>query len=377
MRWSFQIAKVAGIPIRVHGTFLLLVLLIAGLSRSDGFAAVVWNVTAVVALFTCVVLHELGHSLAARRFGIAVRDITLLPIGGVAQLERMPENPRQEILVALAGPVVNVVLAGGLTLLLVLWPRLATWGSSPLYGAHFIPGLRTVNLFLLAFNLLPAFPMDGGRVLRGLLAHRLSYVRATRLAATIGQGMAILFGFWGLASLGVPLPRWMLDLVQIPPSPLLLLIGLFVYQGAGAEAHTVEVLETLRHLTVRRVMAPAVKTLSPDDPLKLAVEHFLHGLQDDLPILSADQLVGILYKTDVLAAVRHHDLTVPVVRLMRTHFTPVSPEEKLHDVYLLMREYGCSSLPVVQAGRLMGMVTLEHVGRVLQFRRAWEQGPVA
>ncbi len=225
MSWSWKIARVAGIPIYIHWTFLILIawLVYGHWSQGHDLATTVEGVGFVLSIFGCVVLHELGHALTARQFGVTTSDITLLPIGGVARLQRIPEHPSQELLVALAGPAVNVVIAGTLYLAGV---RLNVDANQAdvLLRAGFWPKLMLVNIFLVLFNLLPAFPMDGGRVLRALLAMRLEYSRATRIAASVGQMMAILFFFLGLP----------------PGNPFLMLIAVFVWIGAEAEARQVD-----------------------------------------------------------------------------------------------------------------------------------------
>jgi Zn-dependent protease len=219
MRSSLKLGTLFGIPVYLHWTFLLLMGFVA-FSQST-LSAAFSGVVFVSAIFACVVLHEFGHALAARRYGIGTRDVTLLPIGGLARLERMPDDPRQELVVALAGPAVNVAIVG----LLGVWLFLAGIGPAvglSLSGGSFAARLLSINLALVVFNMLPAFPMDGGRVLRALLAERMSYVRATDLAAAIGRGMAMLFGLVGLL--------W---------NPMLILIALFVWTGAGQEAQMV------------------------------------------------------------------------------------------------------------------------------------------
>jgi Zn-dependent protease len=200
MSWSWRIGRIAGIDVYVHFTFLLLLAWV-GVEyylAHGSLAEALYGVAFILALFGIVVLHELGHALAARGYGIRTRDITLLPIGGVARLERMPEEPRQELVVALAGPAVNVVMAVGIYIGMALGQGLAPLGDVLSVEGNFVSQLFWVNVSLALFNLLPAFPMDGGRVLRALLAFRLDYVRATQVAARVGQGMALLFGFVGL-----------------------------------------------------------------------------------------------------------------------------------------------------------------------------------
>ena len=203
MRWAWKIGKLAGIDVYMHATFLLLVafIVVASWVESHNVDRVLIAVAFTLVLFGCIVLHELGHALTARRYGIRTRDIVLLPIGGVGRLERMPEDPNQELRVALAGPAVNVLIAAALFGLLALVGGLPTWHEAiniSWTGHNFLPSLMAVNVWLVLFNLIPAFPMDGGRVLRALLAKRMDYTEATQTAAHVGQGIALVFGFLGL-----------------------------------------------------------------------------------------------------------------------------------------------------------------------------------
>jgi Zn-dependent protease len=229
-----------------------------------------------------VLLHEYGHALAARKYGIATRDITLLPIGGLARLERMPDKPSQELVVALAGPLVNVIIAAGLFLGLTLtgtWQPLASLTTT---SGNLLERLLAVNVFLVLFNLLPAFPMDGGRVLRSLLALQLDYARATRIAARIGQGMAFVFGFIGLFT-----------------NPMLLLIALFVWVGAAQEAAAAEMKASFTGVTVREAMLTDFKVLAPENTLGDATRLILAGSQQDFPVLSNGQFGGMLGHTQL------------------------------------------------------------------------------
>jgi Zn-dependent protease len=241
MRWSIKLGRVAGIQLNLHLTFLVLLALVffTDLGRGFGLPNAFQAVFFVIALFGCIVLHELGHALAARRYGIPTRDITLLPIGGVARLERMPREPKQELWVAIAGPLVNVGIATLLFLVLLVIPYIPG-GSFLRSHLAFLLLLFQMNIFLIAFNLLPAFPMDGGRVLRALLAHRLEYVRATRIAARIGQVMAVLFIIVG----------------ALNRQPMLALIGVFIFIGARNEAHIVEVGRNLDAAEPARQFSP-------------------------------------------------------------------------------------------------------------------------
>ena len=254
----------------VHATFFMVVAWIALVywNQSQRVQAVVEGVGFILALFACIVLHEFGHALTARRYGIRTRDITLLPIGGLARLERMPDEPVQELWVALAGPAVNVVIA----LLLFVWLQASgLWESVDRLGVAiggFVERMMFANVFLAGFNLLPAFPMDGGRALRALLATRMEYTRATQRAALIGQGMAILFGFVGLQG-----------------NPMLIFIALFVWIGAGQEASMAQMKSSLAGIPVRRAMLTHFRTLTPDNTLGDAVDLLLTGSQQDFPVV--------------------------------------------------------------------------------------------
>ena len=270
MKWSWKLGTVAGIGLYVHGTFLLLLGWV-GLSHwieGGSAAAALAGVGFVVALFACVVLHELGHALTAQRFGIRTRDITLLPIGGVARLERMPDDPRQEVAVALAGPAVNVVIAAALYLWLSLSETLRPLAALSVTGGPVLQRLMVVNLSLAVFNLLPAFPMDGGRVLRALLAMRMDYTRATQLAAQVGQAMALLFGFVGLFA-----------------NPFLLFIAFFVWIGAAQEASMVQMRSALGGIPVSRAMLTDFETLAPGDPGRRVLDLIIAGSQSDFPVV--------------------------------------------------------------------------------------------
>jgi Zn-dependent protease/predicted transcriptional regulator len=349
VRWSFRLGTVAGIPLFVHATFPLLLAWVVFVHARQGasLAATLAGLLFVLALFGCVVLHEFGHALTARRYGIVTRDITLLPIGGLARLTRMPREPGQELRVALAGPAVNVGIA------LLLWGLLALTGGgvSPLQlgvaEGPFLQRLLVVNVSLAVFNLLPAFPMDGGRVLRALLATRLPYVRATRIAATAGQGMALLFGFVGLLA-----------------NPLLLFIALFVWIGASQEAATVEMGSSLAGVPVRSAMLTEFRVLRPHDTLQHAVELILAGSQQDFPVVDQDRVVGLLLRSELIAALPRTGTDAAVATVMRTDFETATSEEAL-DAALPRLRTGPGPMPVLEGDRLVGLVTSENVGEFL------------
>lgn len=362
MPLTFQsptIARVAGIPLRLHWSFLLFLgfMLVANTLRA-GIAASLGGIVFILALFLSVTLHEFGHSLVARRFGIKVRDITLLPIGGVSHLETTPDEPRQEFLVAVAGPAVSFSLALLLfsTMRLTGFPSQGSGFAFPsgyLWGGRFLASMATANLILGVFNIIPAFPMDGGRVLRSLLAQRMSFVRATRIAASIGQGFAFVFALFGLFT-----------------NPWLIFIALFIYMGAGAEERTVEVRDLLRNIPARRAMSTLFEKISPQEPLSRVLEHAYRGCQEDFPVVDGDVIKGVLTKASILSALHDKGPEVRAENAMLTDFRVLNPEDLLSEAYARIQGCNCSSLPVVQDGRLVGIVTLENLGRFFLYESA-------
>jgi Zn-dependent protease len=312
-------------------------------------------VSFILAIFGCVVLHEFGHALTAKRYGIRTRDITLLPIGGVARLERMPENPRHELWVALAGPAVNVVIAAIIFVFLVGLNSVQQLFQAELMRGHFLARLMWVNLFLVGFNLLPAFPMDGGRVLRALLAHRMGRRRATQIAASVGQGMAFLFGLLGLFF-----------------NPMLIFIAFFVYIGAQAEAQMVEFSSILRGLTVRDGMQKRFRTLAAHDALSVAVSELLAGAQQDFPVLADGSVAGMLRRKDLVKALSERGATASVESAMCRECRTVQVGASLERALEGLRQSDCAAAPVLQDGQLIGLLTLENVSELVMINAALE-----
>lgn len=357
MQWSFPVLQVAGTEIRIHLTFLLLLLWIGIAHWQDGgSAAAIEGVGFIVAVFACVVLHEFGHVMAARRYGIRTPKITLLPIGGVAELERMPEKPSEEIVVALAGPLVNVVIAAILVLGLG-----ATVGTDVLTSmedpkVEFVGRLAAVNIWLVLFNLIPAFPMDGGRVLRALLATRFSRVRATEIAGTIGQFAAFAFGFLGLVGGNV----------------LLIFVGIFVYLAATAEAQAVGLQDAARAVDVRDAMITRFETLDTTASLDYAAQALLRTTQHEFPVVDgAGRLRGILTRAQLVAGLQQHGESAPAVELMATDIPLVGDREKLSAALEHLQRGSAPAVGVVDpGGRLVGYVTIENVGELMMLRGA-------
>ena len=355
MKWSWKLGRFAGIDVYMHATFLLLIgwIALSHWLQARSLAATLSGVGFILALFVCVILHEYGHALTARRFGIRTRDITLLPIGGLARLERMPEKPMQELWVALAGPAVNVVIA----VLLFAW-LLLTNGLEPLSplgvaGGSSVERLLVANVFLVLFNLLPAFPMDGGRVLRALLASRMEYTKATQTAASVGQGMAFLFGLVGLFV-----------------NPFLLFIAFFVWIGAAQEASSVQMKSSMAGIPVARAMVTDFRTLSASDPLSRAVELILRGSQQDFPVMADGGVVGILTKTDILAALARHGESQLVAGVMKREFQLVDSHDMLETALERLQECRCHTMPVLHGGELVGLVTTDNLGEFMLVQAA-------
>jgi Zn-dependent protease/CBS domain-containing protein len=355
MKWSWKIGRAAGIDVYVHATFFLLVAFVAITywMEQRSLIAMLEGVLFLLALFACVLLHEFGHALAARRFDIPTKDITLLPIGGLARLERMPEKPFQELWVALAGPAVNVVIAAVLFMGLLVSGTLAPVSQLSVSQGNFVERLLMVNVTLVLFNLIPAFPMDGGRVVRALLASRLEYTRATQIAATLGQGIALLFGLAGLFG-----------------NPSLLFIALFVWIGAAQEASMVQVKSAISGIPVSRAMLTNFESLSPTDPLERPVELILSGSQQDFPVVAGDAVVGILTRDDVIRALSQHDERMLVSYVMQKKFETIDSTQMLDSVAQILQAGRQNILPVVHAGRLVGLVTVENIGEFLMIQNA-------
>jgi Zn-dependent protease/predicted transcriptional regulator len=355
MNWSFGIGRIFGISVNIHWTFVMLLgwvfasELAAGHNPLMAFEGVMFIVT----LFGCVVLHELGHALTARKFGIKTRDITLLPIGGVARLERMPERPIQEFWVAVAGPAVNVVIAACLFMLLGVAVGVESVFTAPVLTESFVGRLLIVNIALVVFNMLPAFPMDGGRVYRALLATRYDYVTATEKAARLGKFMAVGFGVLGFLTNG-----------------FLVFIALFVYFGAHQEASQVRMKATMRGVPVSEAMVRHFHTLHDDDSLGTAAGELLAGDQHDFPVTAAGEFVGVLTRQDLLSAINAGQLSMPVGQVMHRNCRTVRDTDMLESVVTAMTDQQCQATPVMRNGNIIGVVNLENIQEWLAIQSA-------
>src|ERR1700704_1889342 len=325
MGWSIKLFDVGGTAVRIHLTFFLLLAWIAAIHWTRGGAPeAIDGVLFIVALFVCVVLHEFGHVFAARRYGIRTSDVTLLPIGGVASLERMPEKPGQEIVVALAGPAVNLVIALVLMFLLGAQFDLSQMAQLEQAQTSLIGRIAAANVMLFAFNLIPAFPMDGGRVLRALLAIGMGYTRATRVAASIGQGLAVVFAFLGLFG-----------------NPLLVLVAVFIFLAASGEAGYVQARDYTRGYLASHAMITAYQSLGPSSTADDAAALLLRTTQQEFPVVDgAGTLRGLVTREALIAALQEKGGATPVLEFM-TRDVPTVPENAcLDNVFELLRRQG-------------------------------------
>jgi len=346
MRGSFRLLKAFDIDINIHITFLILPFLFLYYGLRGLFF--------ILFVFLCVTLHELTHSLVARRFGITVKEITLLPIGGLASMTSYPEKPSQEFLISISGPIFNIVFAS-----ILYFPITFFYGKKILFSPSLMSWPQTiaqcfwVNLVLAGFNLLPAFPMDGGRVLRSLLARKLDYRKATSIAVNIGHIFAILFGYFGL----------------IHGHIFLILIAFFIYMAASAEETQVDVRETIKNFRVRDVLPREFLTLQSDTPLRRVLEVVFHSHQEDFPVMDNGKLVGLLTRADIIMNIHQHGEENVIKDIMRTDFPTVSPEDFLSDVQKIMEESHLKALPVIKNKKPLGVITLEDISRVYSVMR--------
>jgi Zn-dependent protease/CBS domain-containing protein len=355
MKWSLWVGRISGIDVYLHVTFVLLVTFLGFVFyQAGGGRAAVDGVVFLLSVFGCILLHELGHALAAREFKIKTRDITLYPIGGVARLERMPDKPLQELWVALAGPAVNVVIAAALFGILALQGGFQPLGEVGWARGPFLERLLLVNIFLVLFNMLPAFPMDGGRVVRALLATRLEYGRATQIAAGLGQFMAVLFGLWGMLS----------------GNFMLLFIALFVWIGAAQEAGAAQMKTAVGGLPVSSAMITEFQVLHPHDTLRRACDLIIAGSQHDFPVVWNGETLGILTRKDLITGLAQKGEAASVSDVMNREFQTADAGEMLDSVLARLDGAEVSTMPVTRNGQLVGLLTVENIGELVMIQSA-------
>ncbi len=343
MRWSFPVGKVFGIPIRVHYTFLLLLAFIWYAESSIyGPQTGLNSVILWLLIFLCVLLHELGHSRVAQSYGLSIVSIVLLPIGGVSQITDIPKDPIKEVNITIAGPIVNFVIAGLLFAVGKLLDPSLAFSQISLQSGNILVDLFWANVMLGVFNIIPAYPMDGGRILRGILAMKRDYVEATRLAADVGKLFAIGFIVFGLFY------NWWL-----------ILIGIFVFSGATSEMATTVIMTSLEKLIVSDLMVTDFKTISPEEPLTAVVEKSLHTFQHDFPVMSEGKFVGVLTRSAVIESLHNRLHETKVGEIAKTSFPTISPDGTAAEALTAMRAAHVTVAPVEKDGKLLGIITTE------------------
>ena len=370
MRLSVKIFRAFGIDVRVHATFVFIVAYFAYvwgvLQEPGGGWGALYGVLLVVLLFALVVIHELTHARVAQHYGIKVKNITLLPIGGLAAMEAIPEEPRKELTISIAGPLSNLVMT---IIMLALLPLVVDWGSlslSSLFGTliferSFVGAylyIMVANAFLALFNLLPAFPMDGGRVFRAFLALRMGRARATRIAVIVGQAFAVAMAVYGFLGGGI----------------ILVLIAIFIFLGAQGEGSQGEVQRVLGSLRVKQVVNPRVHVARRGQTLGELAARLFHSYQEDFPVLSGHgELEGILTRDRLIAELGRHGPDYPVAEVMRTDFPAVGLEDLATYALQRMRAGNFKAVPVVEKGVLVGMLSLEDITEVYSLLSAGGQ----
>ena len=365
MKSSIRIGQLAGIPLFLHWTFLLVpaYVLVSGYLMGRPAFGMAADLTLVTVIFGCVVLHELGHALAARRYGIQTRDIILMPIGGVARLERIPRRPAWELVVAIAGPAVNLVIAA--VLLAIAVPLTGVdglWNPQSL-TANLVGKTIAVNLAMIVFNLLPAFPMDGGRIFRAALAMRLPYVRATRIAARVGQATALVIGVVGLV---------------IFNNPMLMFIALFVWGGARQELMSAELEASLQRLSVRDALITGFDAVPSQARVDWTLQFALSVNQTEIPVVNSGQFLGIARTAALAEAIRNEFPDAPVGEFAENTPVVLDLHQPLNEVVLAFQQTDFKMLPVVDAdGLLLGFVTRESILAAGQFRSLVRSTPAS
>jgi len=369
MNWSIKLFRAKGIDVKVHLTFVLILIWAAyqwSVSTGEGLMGAVFGIVATLLLFASVTLHEFGHSLQALKFGIPVHDITLMPMGGLARIEEIPEDPGKEIRIAIAGPLVNFIIAGVLFGIGLLLNTRAIISLDELYLSMgqvswngMLAYLTMTNLLLGLFNLIPAYPMDGGRILRASLAKRLGHSKATQIAVNVGQGLALLFGLWGFMN----------------GSYTLVLIAIFVWMGAGQEGKDTAVKNILSEMKVSQAMTRQPQILRANDGLSKAIGLILSTSQSDFPVTEwgSNQVVGLLCEKDLLKSLQVHDKTTPVRDVMQIKFPTATLDQPLYEAQKHMVTGRVRAMPVVDdEGDIIGLLTSTDINeayRLLSIRQ--------
>jgi Zn-dependent protease/predicted transcriptional regulator len=359
MKGSFKLGNIAGIGVFIHWTFSILIAYIIYSNYSAGHEAerIGWMVLFVCSIFGTVFLHELGHALAAKRYGISTKDITILPIGGLARLEKIPVKPAEELVVALAGPAVNIALAG-ITALFITMPstnELTIQLTNGVNASNFFLNFFIVNIWLAVFNLIPAFPMDGGRVLRALLAMKMERHIATNVAAKIGQALALGFIFLGFFG-----------------NPFLIFIGLFIILGAQGEAHMTKAEFMMKGILVRDILMKNYETIEESNTIETAVNKLLNGQCKNFVVMANQLPIATLGRDEIIKALSESGKQTLLLSVADKNPIRLNVNQSLEEVYPTMIAGKNSMAFVYDNQQFIGVLDLENILEFIMVKEAEE-----
>ncbi len=355
---SLEIIEIKKIPIRIHWSFILILgyVFYINFKAGNNSHQIIWSLIYVLSIFLCVTLHELGHALAAKQYGIHTKSITLYPIGGIASIEKIPEKPIQELIVALAGPIVNVIISAILWTWIIFSPIEYTLDdiSIQIHTKNFLPNLATVNLTLAIFNLIPAFPMDGGRVFRSLLSLWIGRIQATYFAMLLGQILSLLFIFAGFIY-----------------NPFLIFIGIFIFFGAAQEYQAIKYGNLLGNLKVQDALITQFSLLLPYHTLLDVIQIILNTHEKEFIVINSEkQPIGIMTRDILIQSLANYPKQTPIQDLFQQNsifFTPNTPlKEALH----IIQTHSLAIVPVIYHGKIVGVITLENILETMMISEA-------
>ena len=349
MRGAYKIISVKGIGIFIHWTFVFLILWLLFINATRGGTAenFLWSVIFILTIFFCVVLHELGHALVALRFGIKTKNITLLPIGGIANIEKMPEKAGQELAIAIAGPLVNVVIALLLIPFVPSFASMAKLSEGTLFVSpeNFLFHLQLINIWLVVFNLIPAFPMDGGRILRSLLALKLDRVKATIIAASVGKIIAVLFIIGGIFTFNL----------------FLSIIGLFIIFSASAEEYFLRLKSLIRGVRLKDVVMRDYNSLPANSSVQDVSKELMSVFTKYFVVLDGEKPIGTVSRNELVHAISEDRSNVLVKNLISKKVTPLDGEKEVERVLEKLAENNEQIHPVLEDGQFTGVVSLQNI----------------
>ena len=357
MKGSFKLGNIAGIGVFIHWTFSLLIayIIFSNYRAGHNTEQIIWTVIFILSIFITVFLHELGHAMAAKKFNIITKDITILPIGGLARLERIPEKPSEELVVAIAGPLVNIVLAliTGLFITVPDLKELTVQLTGGINQSNFFLNFFIVNIVLAVFNLIPAFPMDGGRVFRALLSMKFERHIATNIAARLGQILAVGFVILGFYS-----------------NPFLIFIGLFIILGAQAEANYTQAKSMLAGYKVKDVLMKEYTVIDKNETVKKAVQLLLNGQSKNFLITENSQPIGTLSRDEIIKALSEQGQSEVVQNVMNRSLIILNPKSPLEDIYQKAQLNKANLMPVMENNQLIGVLDMENILEFIMVKEA-------